>query len=132
VLQNPHRAIESHSGLRITIRYAFGQEEDKESGLYYYKARYYDPVMGRFAQADSVAFPERIQGMNRMMYVEGNPIKYGDESGNRISTPLAWGLIGAVWAKQNGQSAEEGFAMGICMEMGSESEKKEILGGEVI
>jgi RHS repeat-associated protein len=59
-----------------------GQEEDRESGLMYYKARYYDSKIGRFLQQDSMAFPNQIQGMNRMMYVEGNPVSYRDESGN--------------------------------------------------
>ncbi|WP_425268684.1 RHS repeat-associated core domain-containing protein [Leptospira brenneri] len=59
-----------------------GQEEDQESGLYYYKARYYDASLGRFASNDSMVFPDKEQGMNRMMYVEGNPIAFVDPSGN--------------------------------------------------
>ncbi|WP_275477635.1 RHS repeat domain-containing protein, partial [Leptospira alstonii] len=36
------------------FRYKYtGQAEDKESGLYYYKSRYYEPTLGRFLQADS-------------------------------------------------------------------------------
>ncbi|WP_246843798.1 RHS repeat-associated core domain-containing protein, partial [Leptospira biflexa] len=58
-----------------------GQEEDKESGMYYYKARYYDATLGRFASNDGMVFPEKEQGMNRMMYVEGNPLKLVDPSG---------------------------------------------------
>ncbi|WP_165782268.1 RHS repeat-associated core domain-containing protein [Leptospira brenneri] len=59
-----------------------GQEEDKESGLYYYKARYYDASLGRFASNDGMVFPDKEQGMNRMMYVEGNPISWRDQTGN--------------------------------------------------
>ncbi|MDF3822310.1 RHS repeat-associated core domain-containing protein [Leptospira sp. 96542] len=59
-----------------------GQEEDKESGLYYYKARYYDAALGRFASNDGQVFPDKEQGMNRMMYVEGNPVRFTDDSGN--------------------------------------------------
>ncbi|MDF3821284.1 RHS repeat-associated core domain-containing protein [Leptospira sp. 96542] len=59
-----------------------GQEEDKESGLYYYKARYYDAALGRFASNDGQVFPDKEQGMNRMIYVEGNPIRFTDDSGN--------------------------------------------------
>ncbi|WP_246836979.1 RHS repeat domain-containing protein [Leptospira meyeri] len=59
-----------------------GQEEDQESGLYYYKARYYDASLGRFASNDGMVFPDKEQGMNRMMYVEGNPIAFVDSSGN--------------------------------------------------
>ncbi|MDZ4130301.1 MAG: RHS repeat-associated core domain-containing protein, partial [Hydrogenophaga sp.] len=59
-----------------------GQEEDKESGLLYYKARYYDPGLGRFLQADDILFPAKSQGMNRMMYVSGNPIFNIDPTGH--------------------------------------------------
>ncbi|TGK86869.1 hypothetical protein EHQ24_04520 [Leptospira noumeaensis] len=59
-----------------------GQEEDQESGLYYYKARYYDAALGRFTSNDGMVFPDKEQGMNRMMYVEGNPIAFLDSTGN--------------------------------------------------
>ncbi|EMJ97230.1 MULTISPECIES: RHS repeat-associated core domain-containing protein [unclassified Leptospira] len=67
------------------FRYKYnGQEEDKETGLYYFKARYYDPVIGRFLQADSVMDTSRPMGMDLYMYTEGNPIRYTDPSGNSI------------------------------------------------
>ena len=100
------------SGPDIT-RFKFtGQEEDKESGLMYYKARYYDPMVGRFLQADSMAFPDRIMGMNRYMYTEGNPLKYGDASGHKLSTAQGWTILGALVAPQYGMSAEAGAALG--------------------
>ncbi|QCO35791.1 RHS repeat-associated core domain-containing protein (plasmid) [Leptospira interrogans] len=69
------------------FRYKFtGQIEDKETGLYYYKARYYEPTLGRFLQADSIIQPESVNGMNRYMYVDGNPVSYRDPSGH-ISGP---------------------------------------------
>ncbi|EMN83969.1 RHS repeat-associated core domain protein [Leptospira interrogans serovar Grippotyphosa str. UI 12769] len=69
------------------FRYKFtGQVEDKETGLYYYKARYYEPTLGRFLQADSVVMPTNVNGMNRYMYVDGNPVSYRDPSGH-ISGP---------------------------------------------
>ncbi|MBK8395590.1 MAG: RHS repeat-associated core domain-containing protein [Leptospiraceae bacterium] len=80
-----------------------GQEEDKESGLMYYKARYYDPVIGRFLQADSVIMPESTFGMNRYMYVDGNPVKFRDASGhnktkNFFSNLGSNMMGGAEWA----------------------------------
>ncbi|TGL64638.1 RHS repeat-associated core domain-containing protein [Leptospira sarikeiensis] len=67
------------------FRYKYnGQEEDKETGLYYFKARYYDPVVGRFLQADSVMDSSRPMGMDLYMYTEGNPVRYTDPSGNSI------------------------------------------------
>jgi hypothetical protein len=35
-----------------------------------------------------MAFPNQIQGMNRMMYVEGNPVGYRDPSGNNAGKGL--------------------------------------------
>nr|WP_254865716.1 RHS repeat-associated core domain-containing protein [Leptospira santarosai] len=65
------------------FRYKFtGQIEDKETGLYYYKARYYEPTLGRFLQADSQVMPTNVNGMNRYMYVDGNPVNYRDPSGH--------------------------------------------------
>ncbi|MBI4208258.1 MAG: RHS repeat-associated core domain-containing protein [Deltaproteobacteria bacterium] len=51
------------------------QELDRSSELYYYGARYYDPVTARFASADPVL-------MNLpYSYVLNNPIKYTDPNG---------------------------------------------------
>ncbi|MFZ0932346.1 MAG: FG-GAP-like repeat-containing protein [Syntrophobacteraceae bacterium] len=37
----------------VDLQYKFaGQENDPETGVYYYKARYYDPVLGRFVTPD--------------------------------------------------------------------------------
>ncbi|PJZ57171.1 RHS repeat-associated core domain-containing protein [Leptospira barantonii] len=58
-----------------------GQEEDKETGLLYYKSRYYDPAIARFLQADSVVNGESVSGSNLYMYVEGNPLSYRDPGG---------------------------------------------------
>ncbi len=39
----------------MTTDYLYtGQREESEVGLYYYVARWYDPAIGRFIQADSV------------------------------------------------------------------------------
>ncbi len=65
------------------FRYKFtGQIEDKETGLYFYKSRFYEPTLGRFLQADSVLMPTNVYGMNRYMYVDGNPVNYRDVSGH--------------------------------------------------
>jgi RHS repeat-associated protein len=60
-----------------------GQEEDSETGLYYYGARYYDPVLGRFISADTIV-PDfsNPQSLNRYSYVLNNPLKYTDPTGH--------------------------------------------------
>lgn len=43
-----------------------GQEFDAETGLYYYNARYYNPVLGRFISADTIVpDPSDPQALNR-------------------------------------------------------------------
>ncbi len=59
--------------------YAFtGREWDPESGLYYYRARYYDPRIGRFVSEDPVGFRA---GPNFYTYVSSNPVNLADPSG---------------------------------------------------
>lgn len=59
------------------------QELDRESGYYFYNARYYDPEICRFVTADTVIDGEfDTQGWNRFMYVKGNPILYKDPTGH--------------------------------------------------
>jgi len=51
--------------------YAFtGREWDPETRLYYYRARYYDPKIGRFISEDPLGW---IGGINLYRYVRNNP-----------------------------------------------------------
>ncbi len=55
---------------------------DDALGLYYYGSRYYDPLLGRFAQADTVVSnPGNPQSFNRYSYVLNNPLRYVDPTG---------------------------------------------------
>jgi len=58
-----------------------GREFDKETGLYYYRARYYNPEIGRFLQTDPIGYGA---GMNLYAYCGNRPIVFADPSG------LAW------------------------------------------
>ncbi len=60
-----------------------GQQYDIETGLYYYRARYYNPILGRFIQPDTVVQnPLDPQSWNRYAYVKNNPLKYTDPTGH--------------------------------------------------
>jgi RHS repeat-associated protein len=73
------------------------QEEDPETSLMYYGARYYDPGIGRFITADSVVGADGNMGFNRYMYVAGNPVMYNDPSGHiLLETILVLMVIGAI------------------------------------
>ena len=54
----------------------FGQTYDETTGLYYLRARYYDPTTGRFTQQDSAE-----DGYNWYVYGNNNPINYTDPTG---------------------------------------------------
>ncbi len=67
-----------------------GKELDRETGLYYFNARYYDPVIGRFTTADDrpgAAFGTP-DALNRYAYVLNNPI-----GGIDIDGHFRWDIV---------------------------------------
>ena len=54
------------------------REFDPETGLYYYRARYYAAKAGRFITRDPIGFKG---GINFYAYVKNNPLRYLDPSG---------------------------------------------------
>jgi RHS repeat-associated protein len=56
-----------------------GREFDTETGLYYYRARFYDPKAGRFVSEDPIRF---AGGINFYSYVENEPVSLVDPYGN--------------------------------------------------
>jgi RHS repeat-associated protein len=54
-----------------------GRENDN-NGLYFYRARYYDPVLKRFISEDPIGL---AGGINSHAYVEGDPVSYIDPEG---------------------------------------------------
>ena len=67
-----------------------GRELDRETGLYYYRARYYDPEIGRFVSEDPLRF---AAGVNFYAYVENNPVNFNDPSGE---CPLGGLICGGI------------------------------------
>jgi RHS repeat-associated protein len=55
-----------------------GQRLDEETGLYYFKNRYYDPVHGRFISRDPAGMTD---GPNLYAFVNNNPINFVDPLG---------------------------------------------------
>ncbi len=58
--------------------YGYTGREPDETGLVYYRARYYDPTLGRFTQRDPIGLNG---GLNVYAYVGGNPINLTDPLG---------------------------------------------------
>lgn len=57
------------------------REYDGDTGLYYYRARYYDANVGRFLSKDPLG---KIYEDNLYVYVKNNPLKYTDPTGNAL------------------------------------------------
>ncbi|MDI7184423.1 RHS repeat-associated core domain-containing protein [Leptospira santarosai] len=83
------------------------QELDRESGFYFYNARYYDPGIARFTSADTIIDGEfDTQGWNRFSYVKGNPIGAKDPSGHDTVIFL-WGPKNSLDVGHAGIAVEE-------------------------
>jgi RHS repeat-associated protein len=88
--------------------YAYvGRELDRETGLYYFRARHYDPNIGRFIQEDpspgKTSDPSTI--VNRYSYAVNSPSNYVDPSGR-----FPWlivGIFAVIGAVQNFKTASD-------------------------
>jgi RHS repeat-associated protein len=69
---------ETHSDVEFRFGYT-GRELDSETGLYYNRARYYDPAVGEFVSEDPIGFAAGDGNLSR--YVGNNPLFYLDPTG---------------------------------------------------
>ncbi len=107
----------------FNFRYSYTNRElDTETGLFYYRARYYDSKIGRFIEEDphpgDKVSPSTLN--SKYAYVQNNPMNYKDPSG-RIgivgSLIIVGGLISAVGnmraVSENGGTFEDVFVSGL-------------------
>jgi RHS repeat-associated protein len=79
---DPWGLIRDTDGLVTDIGYT-SQRLDQATGLMYYQARYYDPMIGRFTSADTIIPDIEVgQDWNRYTYVRNNPLLYTDPTGH--------------------------------------------------
>ncbi|QDU59938.1 tRNA3(Ser)-specific nuclease WapA precursor [Planctomycetes bacterium Pan216] len=72
--------VVNQSNSLIEVRYKFtGREYDDETGLYYYRARYYDATKGGFISEDPIGFAGRDTNLTR--YATNSPTMLSDPSG---------------------------------------------------
>ena len=59
-----------------------GRVHDRETGFYFYRARYYSPSLGRFLSPDPIGFGGG--DFNLYRYVNNNPVNYVDPTGKIV------------------------------------------------
>ncbi len=77
------KLISSSGSLMNPFQYT-AREFDSETSLYFYRARYYDPAVGRFASEDPVRFNG---GLNFYAYVNNSSTNFSDPLGE---FPTSW------------------------------------------
>ncbi len=76
----------AQSNAGVEFRYGFtGREQDGETGLDYYRARYCDAANGRFISEDPLGFVAGDGNLTR--YVGNSPTNWLDPSGERRAVP---------------------------------------------
>ena len=78
----------TQTGAADTSSFKYTGREDDGTGLYYYRARYYNPVLQRFVSEDPIGLSG---GINAYSYAINNPLSYVDPTGK-----LIWILVGAL------------------------------------
>jgi RHS repeat-associated protein len=84
----------SETNPSVSFRYGYtGREQDLESGLNYYRARYYDPNVGRFISVDPMGFGAGDTNLYR--YVGNNSTNWTDPTGEyaQVGALAAGGAI---------------------------------------
>jgi RHS repeat-associated protein len=97
-------------GVRVNGLRWKGLSYDQETGLYYVRARYYDPRTRRFLSEDPIGLDG---GINEYAFVGGDPINSSDPSGllpdvqylPGVNTTAQWGFIGC-WGRVYTSSSE--------------------------
>ncbi|MDT8402880.1 MAG: RHS repeat-associated core domain-containing protein, partial [Bacteroidales bacterium] len=84
----PFGRMKEATGATINNPYTYtGREWDRETGLYFYRARYYDPMEGRFVSKDPIGFKG---GINLYAYVGNRPTTKNDPYGLKYDSYGEW------------------------------------------
>jgi RHS repeat-associated protein len=82
--------VTSASGLAGISEFQFNGRENDGNNLYYYRARYYNPALGRFISEDPIAF--HGGDVNLYSYVGSSPTNFTDPSGKNPIIAIVVGL----------------------------------------
>ena len=95
-----------------------GQELDSETGLYNYRARLYDPLIGKFLSSDTIVQDYTDpQTLNRYSYARNNPALYNDPTGHWFGiddaiAAVVGAAVGGISAAIEGGNIWQGMAIG--------------------
>jgi RHS repeat-associated protein len=84
---SPWGEVAADTGSLTRLRLA-GQQYDQGARLYYMRARYYDPQLGRFLSEDPIGV---VGGLNLYAYAGNDPVNLWDPSGTSETGP------GSMW-----------------------------------
>jgi fibro-slime domain-containing protein/RHS repeat-associated protein len=110
----------SSSGTTVNSFLYTGQQRDDATGLYYLRARYYDPAIGRFLTSDRYEGKlQEPQSQHRYAYVQNDPVNridplglYDKDDGNAAGPAIGKiyiGIWGDYYVSQLNKKANEGF-----------------------
>lgn len=101
---------------KAEIKYRYTGKECEKNGLYYYGARYYDPMLGKFLSPDTF-----LDDLNRYAYCCNNPVKYIDPSGHS-PIPMTSIIVNSTWG--NGDDIGVGYTTRTSGEKENRNRKK--------
>ncbi len=102
----------SFSGAGSTNPFQYAGRENELDGLYYYRARYYDPLLGRFVSEDPIGF---AGGMNKYAYVDDSATNDSDPFELIRHHPMcaSWGCSSDAGGNQHAVPAYGTMASGV-------------------
>jgi RHS repeat-associated protein len=70
-----------------------GEQYDPDLGLYYLRARYYDPLTGRFLSRDpNAGYIDLPKTLHKYLYAGGDPVNGFDPTGRASLVQYAFGI----------------------------------------
>jgi RHS repeat-associated protein len=116
-ITNASGTVISGTGIANDILYA-GRNYDYETGNYFFRARYFNPVLGRFISRDPLSGAEFSQGTNLYAYTSNNYLNLNDPLGLAPITYTGGAAIGvgaqiSVTTDGNGNVTGASFSVGV-------------------
>ena len=82
-----------------TTEFRFNGQRITSSGLYDFKARFFDASLGRFVQADTIVplASQGVQAFDRFSGLNNNPVRYNDPTVIRFSVSIQLSALRLDW-----------------------------------